>query len=103
MRARTDTSRRTHIAAVPHCFSRSVAESVHAYIRSWFTKAYSKKAAEAMRIQYGGSVTPESVDELMAQPNIDGALVGGASLVGEKFARIMNYKVTVEVLQANCT
>mmetsp|Transcript_24045 Transcript_24045/g.49732 ORF Transcript_24045/g.49732 Transcript_24045/m.49732 type:complete len:92 (-) Transcript_24045:273-548(-) len=45
-----------------------------------------------MRIQYGGSVTPESVDELMAQPNIDGALVGGASLVGEKFARIMNYK-----------
>jgi triosephosphate isomerase len=43
-------------------------------------------------IQYGGSVTPETVDELMAQPDIDGALVGGASLVGEKFERIINFK-----------
>ena len=73
---------------------------MHEYIRSWFTKAYSPAAAEAMRIQYGGSVTPESVDELMAQPNIDGALVGGASLVGEKFSRIMNYKVIPYVSQS---
>jgi len=77
-----------------------IAESVHAYIRSWFTNAYSEKAADAMRIQYGGSVTPESVDELMAQPNIDGALVGGASLVGDKFARIVNYKELVPAAAA---
>eukprot|EP00614_Pseudopedinella_elastica_P013233 CAMPEP_0172602080 /NCGR_PEP_ID=MMETSP1068-20121228/22291_1 /TAXON_ID=35684 /ORGANISM="Pseudopedinella elastica, Strain CCMP716" /LENGTH=287 /DNA_ID=CAMNT_0013403337 /DNA_START=38 /DNA_END=901 /DNA_ORIENTATION=- len=70
-----------------------IAEDVHKYIRSWFKKAYSPEAAEKMRIQYGGSVTPETVDELMAQPDIDGALVGGASLDGEKFGRIMNYKV----------
>jgi triosephosphate isomerase len=44
-----------------------------------------------MRIQYGGSVTPDTVDELMSQPDIDGALVGGASLDGAKFSRIMNY------------
>lgn len=42
--------------------------------------------------QYGGSVTPETVDELMAQPDIDGALVGGASLDAEKFDRIIHYK-----------
>lgn len=70
-----------------------IAEDVHKYIRSWFAKTYSPAAAEAMRIQYGGSVTPETVDELMSQPDIDGALVGGASLDGSKFARIMNYKV----------
>ena len=52
----------------------------------------SAAVATATRIQYGGSVTPETVDELMSQPDIDGALVGGASLVGEKFSRIMNYK-----------
>lgn len=52
-----------------------IAEDVHKYIRSWFAKTYSAEAAEAMRIQYGGSVTPETVDELMAQPDIDGALV----------------------------
>ncbi|HEY9880666.1 MAG TPA: triose-phosphate isomerase [Leptolyngbyaceae cyanobacterium] len=43
-------------------------------------------------IQYGGSVKPDNVDELMAQPEIDGALVGGASLDPESFARIVNYK-----------
>ncbi len=43
-------------------------------------------------IQYGGSVKPENVDEIMAQPEIDGALVGGASLTGDGFARIVNYQ-----------
>lgn len=41
--------------------------------------------------QYGGSVTPETVDDLMAQPDIDGALVGGASLDAAKFERIIHY------------
>jgi triosephosphate isomerase (TIM) len=53
---------------------------------------YGSDVAEAVRIQYGGSVTPESVDDLMACPDIDGALVGGASLVADKFARICNFK-----------
>jgi triosephosphate isomerase (TIM) len=44
-------------------------------------------------IQYGGSVNPKNVDELMAQPEIDGALVGGASLTGESFSRLVNHKV----------
>ena len=47
---------------------------------------------DSVRIQYGGSVTPESVDELMSMPDIDGCLVGGASLDPVKFARIMNFK-----------
>jgi triosephosphate isomerase len=44
-------------------------------------------------IQYGGSVKPDNIDEIMAQPEIDGALVGGASLAGSDFARIVNYQV----------
>jgi triosephosphate isomerase len=43
-------------------------------------------------IQYGGSVKPDNIDEIMAQPEIDGALVGGASLKPESFARIVNYQ-----------
>ena len=53
---------------------------------------YDKETADNVRILYGGSVTPESVDELMSQPDIDGALVGGASLDSEKFGRIINFK-----------
>ena len=53
---------------------------------------YDKEAAQAMRIQYGGSVTPESVDGLMAKSDIDGCLVGGASLFADKFARICNFE-----------
>ncbi|MFN7661540.1 MAG: triose-phosphate isomerase, partial [Dolichospermum sp.] len=43
-------------------------------------------------IQYGGSVKPNNIDEIMAQPEIDGALVGGASLEADSFARIVNYQ-----------
>jgi triosephosphate isomerase len=43
-------------------------------------------------IQYGGSVKPDNVDELMAQPDIDGALVAGASLTAESFLRIVHYR-----------
>jgi triosephosphate isomerase len=68
------------------------AQDTHAAIRAWLKSNYSAAAADKMVIQYGGSVTPETVDELMACPDIDGALVGGASLIGEKFARIVNFK-----------
>jgi triosephosphate isomerase len=65
---------------------------VHKFIRSKLASMYDQATADAVRIQYGGSVTPDSVDELMSMPDIDGCLVGGASLVGDKFARILNYK-----------
>jgi len=45
-----------------------------------------------MRIQYGGSVNPDNISDLMAQPNIDGALVGGASLKADSFSRIVKFK-----------
>jgi len=70
----------------------AIAQAVHAYVRSWLGEAYGDEAAGKVRIQYGGSVTPESVDELMACPDIDGCLVGGASLVADKFSRIGNFR-----------
>ena len=68
-----------------------VAQETHAYIRSWFVENYSKEVADAVIIQYGGSVNDPNVDELMACPDIDGALVGGASLKGPSFDRIVNF------------
>ena len=53
---------------------------------------YDQETADNTRILYGGSVTPDSVDELMGQDDIDGALVGGASLDSSKFGRIINYE-----------
>jgi len=68
------------------------ANNVHVFVRECLTKMYDEEVAQATRIQYGGSVKPDNVDELMAMPDIDGCLVGGASLDGESFARIVNYK-----------
>jgi triosephosphate isomerase len=67
------------------------AQAMHAAIRAELRRI-GGDAADAVRIQYGGSVKPDNVDELMAQPDIDGALVGGASLVAESFIRIVNYR-----------
>jgi len=69
-----------------------VAQSVHATCREILAGMYDQETADATRILYGGSVTPESVDDLMTQPDIDGALVGGASLDSEKFGRIINFQ-----------
>ncbi|KAJ8599947.1 hypothetical protein CTAYLR_002821 [Chrysophaeum taylorii] len=69
-----------------------VAQSTHAYIRKKLGDMYSPEVAEEVRIQYGGSVTPDSVDELMSMPDIDGCLVGGASLLADSFVRILNYE-----------
>ena len=68
------------------------AEAMCAYIRNLVEKLYSKESAEAVRIQYGGSVKPANVKELMAKENIDGALVGGASLKAEDFAALVNHR-----------
>lgn len=67
------------------------AEEMHAFIRRVFAERHSQEAAEALRILYGGSVKPDNISGLMAQENIDGALVGGASLEADTFAQIVNY------------
>lgn len=64
------------------------AEEAQKYIRDLLTKLYTKELADSVRIQYGGSVKPENIAELIEQPDIDGALVGGASLSEESFASI---------------
>lgn len=69
-----------------------VAQATHSYIRSWLAKMYDEATAAQVVIQYGGSVAPDNVDTLMACPDIDGALVGGASLIPDKFDKIVNFK-----------
>ncbi len=67
------------------------ADEVHAFVRENISKKYGNETANQIRILYGGSVTPENVDNLMAKPNIDGALVGGASLKLDAFLRLINF------------
>lgn len=67
------------------------AQEVHAFIRKILGNLYGNKAGE-IRIIYGGSVTPDNVDGLMACGDVNGALVGGASLKPDSFARIVHYK-----------
>ncbi|OHD79377.1 MAG: triose-phosphate isomerase [Spirochaetes bacterium RIFOXYC1_FULL_54_7] len=68
------------------------ADAVHGYIRIVLTSLYGEAAAKAMVIQYGGSVKADNAAELMAKPNIDGALVGGASLKAETFVPIVSFR-----------
>jgi len=65
------------------------AEEVHSDLRKILESSYNSKVAESVRIQYGGSVKPDNAGELLSQPNIDGALVGGASLKANDFAAIV--------------
>jgi triosephosphate isomerase len=69
-----------------------VAEEVHSMIRHWLEEAFAEELSSSIRILYGGSVKPGNVVELMAQPDLDGALVGGASLDAQTFAKIVKYK-----------
>ncbi len=68
------------------------AQEVHAFIREWVAKAVGQTTAEGLRILYGGSVKPGNIAELMAMPDVDGALVGGASLEPETFEKIIRYQ-----------
>lgn len=68
------------------------AEEVHNALRELLFELFGTDHARDVRIIYGGSVKPDNIDVLMAQPNIDGALVGGASLKAEDFARIVNFQ-----------
>ncbi len=70
-----------------------IAQQAHAFIRSWLSNWFDSSIAQKVRILYGGSVKPENVESLMAQPDIDGVLVGGASLDPEKFSRIAGCKI----------
>lgn len=72
--------------------SKEQAQEVHAFLRQLLEKKYKKGVAEQTRILYGGSVKPANVDELLAQTDIDGALVGGAALDAESFGRIINFQ-----------
>lgn len=67
------------------------AQEVHAFIRQLLLEMFGEATAEATRIQYGGSVKPDNASVLMGQPDIDGALVGGASLKAESFANIVKF------------
>ena len=69
------------------------AQEAHAYIRQQYAKNYGASAAEAVRILYGGSVKPDNAQTLMEQPDIDGALVGGASLDVESFSKIVRFNL----------
>jgi len=67
------------------------AQEVHQFIRQWLKAQFGEQPAEAIRILYGGSVKPDNVRELMSKPDIDGALVGGASLKPESFLPIVHF------------
>ncbi|MCK5259518.1 MAG: triose-phosphate isomerase [Candidatus Omnitrophica bacterium] len=71
------------------------AQEVHQFIRGLLAKLYDENIAQTIRIQYGGSVKPENSAELMSQPDIDGALVGGASLKAEPFIGIIKNSCSV--------
>ena len=68
------------------------AQEMHGFVRQTLERNHSVKIAEATRILYGGSVKPDNIRALMEQADVDGALVGGASLDAQSFAQIVNYK-----------
>ena len=72
--------------------SKEQAQEAHAFIRGLVENLFEKGVAEQIRILYGGSVKPVNIDELMEQPDIDGALVGGAALDAKSFGRIINFE-----------
>jgi triosephosphate isomerase len=69
-----------------------IAQEVHVAIRNWLAGKFGGEAAQETQILYGGSVKPENIDDLMRQPDIDGALVGGACLDAKSFLRIIRYR-----------
>jgi triosephosphate isomerase len=69
------------------------AQEVHAFIRNLLEDIFEKNIARGIRILYGGSVNPENVDILMAQNDVDGALVGGAALKADSFGRIIHFRL----------
>lgn len=75
--------------------SEEQAQEAHNFIRALVRELYDQTTSENTRILYGGSVKPGNIDGLMAQPDVDGALVGGASLMAKDFARIVNFQTAI--------
>ncbi len=73
------------------------AQEVHAFIRKWISKSFGEEAAKSMRILYGGSVKPDNISSLVSEADIDGALVGGASLDAAGFSDIVKSAAMVAV------
>ncbi len=95
--ASPDDPRRLVVAYEPvwaigtgHNATSAQAQEVHAFIRDYLGKKYNANFAASVRIQYGGSMKPENAGELMAQPDVDGGLIGGAALKAESFLAIVN-------------
>jgi triosephosphate isomerase len=76
-----------------HTATTEQAQEAHAFIRERLAGCFNKSVANEIRILYGGSVKPDNVDALMAMPDIDGALVGGASLKAASFVRIVEFQM----------
>jgi len=72
--------------------SNEQAQEAHAFVRGLLSECFGKDVANGVRILYGGSVKPDNVDGLMTMPDVDGALVGGASLKAADFARIVRFR-----------
>jgi len=72
------------------------AQETIAFVRNWIQTHYSETASEAMRILYGGSVKPANARSLQSQPDIDGALIGGASLDPDSFAQIITEAMSLQ-------
>lgn len=68
------------------------AQEVHLQIRQWLAGHFDRPTADAVRILYGGSVKPDNIKDLMAMPDVDGALVGGASLKASSFVPIVRFE-----------
>lgn len=68
------------------------AQDMHRSIRQWILENFDSTTADSLRILYGGSVKPDNISDLMREADIDGALVGGASLEAESFAKLVNYE-----------
>lgn len=73
--------------------SAAQAQEMHAHVRGVLAKAYGEEISQQIRILYGGSVKPENVAEIMGGSDVDGALVGGASLIAETFASLVRFRV----------
>ena len=71
------------------------AQDAHVFVRRQMERVYNKAYADAVRVLYGGSVKADNVDELMSQPDIDGALVGGESLKADKFLRVIHFQTVL--------
>ncbi len=69
------------------------AQEMHEMVRTELKELYSEKAAQTVRIVYGGSMKPHNAEELISQPDVDGGLIGGASLKADSFAEIIDIAV----------